>query len=123
MASFLFWSDFLVNEIMSRVFYQWFVGKRNYIGDFLNISAQLEIYQRFFKYIDRNSKYISDFPDISICRQKSSNIAIYMIRGSVFHTSYKKQFNILPVLRIKKRTSLVRFSPYYFFFTGSQSSI
>ncbi len=78
---FLFWGSSTVNEI---------------------ISAQLKIYQRFFKYIDRNSKYISDFQDISICRQKSSNVAIYIIRGSVFHTPYKKQFNIPPRITDKK---------------------
>ncbi len=56
------------------------IYRRNskYISDFSNISAQLEIYQRFFKYIGatrnisaifqiyrRNSKYISDFSNIS----------------------------------------------------------
>ncbi|PED45540.1 hypothetical protein CN341_16340 [Bacillus cereus] len=38
------------NEIISAVFsiYQ---RNSNYIGDFFNISAQLELYRRFFQYI------------------------------------------------------------------------
>ncbi|QDQ08807.1 hypothetical protein EKQ63_28325 [Bacillus sp. BD59S] len=47
-------------------------GKSNYISDFLNISVQLELYRRFFKYIDHNSKYINDFFIISTIRQDIS---------------------------------------------------
>ncbi len=44
------------------VLYETFWGMKlyqrnsDYIGDFQNISAQLELYQRFFKYIDLSTK-------------------------------------------------------------------
>ncbi|MGE1130075.1 hypothetical protein [Bacillus wiedmannii] len=71
----------------------------------------------------RNSKYMSDFQDISIYRQKSANIATYMIRAAVSYF-VKTTIQQLGFLRIKKANhSVARFSFYYFFFTGIQSSI
>ncbi|MCR6466575.1 hypothetical protein, partial [Bacillus paranthracis] len=68
-------------RVLSAIFK---IYQRNsgFIGDFQNISAQLEFYQRFSKYISatqvlsaifkiyqRNSSFISDFSNISIYRQ------------------------------------------------------
>ncbi|EJT22252.1 hypothetical protein B353_02952 [Bacillus anthracis str. UR-1] len=44
-----------VSEIISAIF-QIYRHNLNYIGDFQNISAQLELYQRFFEYIDLPTK-------------------------------------------------------------------
>ncbi|PFO89115.1 hypothetical protein COJ89_17480 [Bacillus cereus] len=48
-----------------RRFFKYIDRNSNYIGDFQNISAQLQLYQRF-------SKYISDFRNISTYRQKTT---------------------------------------------------
>lgn len=44
--------------VLSETFWYMKLYQRNsdYIGDFSNISAQLELYQRFFKYIDLSTK-------------------------------------------------------------------
>ena len=39
-----------------RRFFKYIDRNSNYIGDFQNISAQLQLYQRFSKYIDLPTK-------------------------------------------------------------------
>ncbi|WP_277546015.1 hypothetical protein [Bacillus cereus] len=47
-----------------------------YIGDFSNISTVTQIILAIFEIYQRKSEYISDFPNISIYRQKATIRAV-----------------------------------------------
>ncbi|OTX85438.1 hypothetical protein CBR56_06790 [Bacillus thuringiensis] len=62
------------------------------MGVFSDIAAQLEIYQRFSKYIGRNSKYISDFPNISVVTRNISAIfKIYRLTDKTRQSTQKER--------------------------------
>ncbi|MEM5688252.1 hypothetical protein AAHB49_29955 [Bacillus cereus] len=52
----------------------------------------MKLYRRFFEYIDRNSKYIGDFPNISTATRNISAIfKIYRLTDKARQSTQKKE--------------------------------